>query len=920
MLFHRKLVVSGSMVLRSSALSLLLCVGILRPYPGSASPRGTVCTVERRRADCSHLKLNDVPPDLPRNISSLDMSHNRLTALDPAALGRYPDLERLDVSYNSITALGQGLCDSLPRLQRLSVQRNEVHQLTESDLRNCSSLTHLDLSDNRLKLRGEPFSVMKNLMWLDVSRNKLTSASLGSQPQLPGLVTLILSGNDFTTLKKDDFSFLSSSSSFRVLGLSSLPLKKVESGLFKPIAGLRDLVLDSCDLSPQFLTKLCNELSDMPLRNLSLRNTQQATLLLNTFKGLVTTNLTILDLSNNKIAGITEGSFRWLPLLESLSLENNNIKRLTNGTFLGLKSLIRLNLQKALVKTKTSHYPTIDDFSFHPLVNLEYLFMKETCFSKISENMFYGLPSLRKLDLSWSKTGLKTVNSTTFASLRGSPFFQMLNLTGMGITKLEPGAFSRLGSLTTLVLKYNFISQELTGEEFQGLNSVEEIYLSTNQQKISLTPTSFIHVPTLRILTLNRALTGTLDMEPSPFRPLTNLTVLDLSNNNIANINRGLLEGLHNLKVLRMQHNNLARVWKNAYPGGPVLFLRGTQNLSVLELDYNGLDEIPLRALQGLFQLKELSLSGNLLNFLQSSIFDDLQSLRYLRMQKNLLTSVPMETFGVPLSNLTELRMEHNPFDCTCDSIQWFSEWLNTTNTSIPGRAQGYICNTPPAYFNRSVIYFERDSCKNLTLFQALYVLSSTLVLGVMVIAFLVHFQGWRIQFYWNILINRTLGMKGSRYEKLAEDRYEHDAYVIHAPDDKAWVERSLLPLEDKNVQFFLEDRNAMPGCSRVETIVNNIRRSRKIIFVVTEALLEDPWCRQFKVHHALHQLMEDSRDSLVLIFLQDVTDYRLSRSLLIRRSMLKSRCIVHWPLQKERVVAFHQKLMIALNSSNRVS
>ncbi|KAI4888964.1 hypothetical protein NFI96_007975 [Prochilodus magdalenae] len=149
---------------------VLLWAAILRLHPGSASPRKTTCVVEQGRADCSHLKLKNVPPDLPWNISSLDMSHNRLTALDPVALGRYPGLEYLDASYNSLTVLGQGLCDSLPHLQRLSVQRNEVHQLSEGDLRNCSSLTHLDLSDNRLKFRGEPFSVLKDphrtTMWV----------------------------------------------------------------------------------------------------------------------------------------------------------------------------------------------------------------------------------------------------------------------------------------------------------------------------------------------------------------------------------------------------------------------------------------------------------------------------------------------------------------------------------------------------------------------------------------------------------------------------------------------------------------------------------------------------------------------------------------------------------------------------------
>lgn len=68
---------------------------------------------------------------------------------------------------------------------------------------------------------------MQSLTWLDVSRNKLKSAKLGIQPQLPNLVTLVLSGNEFSVLQKNDFSFLSNSSGFRVLILSSLSLKKV---------------------------------------------------------------------------------------------------------------------------------------------------------------------------------------------------------------------------------------------------------------------------------------------------------------------------------------------------------------------------------------------------------------------------------------------------------------------------------------------------------------------------------------------------------------------------------------------------------------------------------------------------------------------------------------------------------------------
>ncbi|KTF78231.1 hypothetical protein cypCar_00043266 [Cyprinus carpio] len=684
---------------------------------------------------------------------------------------------------------------------------------------------------------------IQSLTWLDVSRNTLKSAKLGTQPQLPNLVTLVLSGNEISVLQKNDFSFLSNSSAFRVLILSSLSLKKVENGCFQTIARLSDLVLDYSKISLQFIPSLCEELAGTALRNLSLKNTQQVTLSNTTFQGLDKTNITVLDLSSNSMTKIGDGTFQWFPRLESLSLEHNSLKQLTKDTFLGLGNLRQLNLQKALIKSHSSSLPVIEDFSFHHLVQLEHLCMANTAFREITEHIFSGLLHLKTLDLSWSITGLKTVTNTTFASLQESPQLQTLNLTAMGINKLAPRAFSSLGNLTTLLLSHNFINQQLKGDELEGLSNIKEIDMSLNQQSISLTNTSFIHVPTLRTLKLGRALKGTLDMEPSPFRPLVNLTILDLSNNNIANINAGLLKGLYHLKVLKMQHNNLARLWKTANPGGPVLFLKDATKLSVLNLDYNGLDEIPLNALRGFFELQELSLRGNLLDQLHASVFDDLQTLKYLHLQKNLITSVQRVTFGVPLSNLTDLYMDHNPFDCTCESILWFSEWLNSTNVSVPGFPQSYMCNTPNAYFNRSVMDFDPLSCKDMTPFKALYILSSTAVLMLLFTAFLLHFQGWRIQFFWSIMVNRMLG--SLKDESITEGRYAYDAYIIHSAEDRPWVERSLLPLEDEKFNFFLEDRDAVPGFSQLDTIVENMGQSRKIIFVITEMLLKDPWCRR---------------------------------------------------------------------------
>ncbi|XP_028454910.1 toll-like receptor 3 isoform X2 [Perca flavescens] len=898
-------------------LVITICYFVVGPHNCVAFPKRSSCYVQDGKADCRHLSLSEVPQDLPQDITSLDMSHNRLKEIHPVTLTRYPGLIHLNIGYNSISKVDPGLCRTLPLLQTLNMEHNQVFVLKEEDMSHCTNLTRLFMASNKIKLQGEPFSALQSLEVLDVSMNKLQSAKLSSQPQLPSLVNLSLAFNNIGTLKKDDFSFLNQSF-LQFLNMSSVPLKTLEPGCFTPISSLRTLIMDGSSMDTLVISKLCSELSGSSIDVLFLRKMKLIKLTNTTFSGLQKTNLTFLDLSRNGMVEIEPGSFQWLSRLLTLLLTDNNIKLLTKDTFQGLKSLKKLQLTKAL--GSGHHTPVIGDFSFQPLSALESLILQRTGVRAITQYTFTGLTSLKELDMSWSSslTSLRNITSKTFVSLTQSPL-RKLNLTGTSIAQINPGCFSVLRNLTTLLLEFNFIKQNLTGKEFEGLGQVEEIYMSNNQQTVNLGSMSFVNVPKLRFLTLARSLRAeAVNLDPSPFRHLPNLTFLDLSNNNIANIRENMLEGLVNLKVLKLQHNNFARLWKSANLGGPVLFLKHTRRLTTLEMDNNGMDEIPVEALRGLSDLRQLSLANNLLNRLKDSVFDDLNSLQVLNLQKNLITAVRPEVFKTPLSNLRRLVLDKNPFDCTCESMLWFVTWLNDTNgTSVPGLRDQYMCNTPLGYFNHSILDFDGLSCKDMTPFQALYILSSTAVLMLLVTALLVRFQGWRIQFYWNILINRTLGFSDATVEEGRE--FEYDAYIIHSDKDSSWVERRMVPLENDQCRFCLDDRDAVPGTSQLQSIVENMRNSRKIVFVVTETLLNDALCSRFKAHHALHQVIEASRDSVVLVFLQDVHDYKLSQSLLLRRGMLRPCCILDWPVHKERVPAFHQKLLIALGMTNRL-
>ncbi|XP_017362480.1 toll-like receptor 3 [Cebus imitator] len=892
--------------------------GGLLPFGMLCASSTNKCTVSHEVADCSHLKLTQVPDDLPTNITVLNLTHNQLRRLPAANFTRYSQLTILDVGFNTISKLEPELCQKLPMLKVWNLQHNELSQLSDKTFVFCTNLTELHLMSNSIqKIKNDPFKNQKNLITLDLSHNGLSSTKLGTQVQLENLQELLLSNNKIQALKSEELDFLANSS-LKKLELSSNQIKEFSPGCFHAIGRLFGLFLNNVQLGPGLTEQLCLELANTSIRSLSLSNSQLSATSNATFLGLKWTNLTMLDLSHNNLNVVGNDSFAWLPHLEYFFLEYNNIQHLFSHSLHGLFNVRYLNLKRSFTKQGTSldSLPKIDDFSFQWLKCLEHLNMDDNDIPGIKSNMFTGLINLEYLGLSNSFTSLRTLTNETFVSLAHSPL-HLLNLTKNKISKIESGAFSWLGHLQVLDLGLNEIGQELTGQEWRGLENIFEIYLSYNKY-LQLTRNSFALVPSLQRLMLRRVALKNVDSSPSPFQPLRNLTILDLSNNNIANINDDTLDGLEKLEILDLQHNNLARLWKHANPGGPVYFLKGLSHLHILNLESNGFDEIPVEVFKDLSELKIIDLGLNNLNTLPASVFDNQVSLKSLNLQKNLITSVEKKVFGPAFRNLCDLDMRFNPFDCTCESIAWFVNWINETHTNIPELSSHYLCNTPPHYHGFPVRLFDTASCKDSAPFELFFMISTSILSIFIFMVLLIHFEGWRISFYWNVSVHRVLGFK--EIDRQTE-KFEYAAYIIHAQKDKDWVWEHFSPMEeeDQSLKFCLEERDFEAGVFELEAIVNSIKRSRKIIFVITHHLLKDPLCKRFKVHHAVQQAIEQNLDSIILIFLEEIPDYKLNHALCLRRGMFKSHCILNWPVQKERIDAFRHKLQVALGSKNSI-
>ncbi|XP_067863514.1 leucine-rich repeat-containing G-protein coupled receptor 6 isoform X1 [Heptranchias perlo] len=129
---------------------------------------------------------------------------------------------------------------------------------------------------------------------------------------------------------------------------------------------------------------------------------------------------------------------------------------------------------------------------------------------------------------------------------------------------------------------------------------------------------------------------------PENLSPLT--SYLDLSMNNINELQPNAFGDLHFLEELRLSGNHLAQIPMHAFAG--------LYNLKVLMLQNNQLKRLPSEALWDLPNLQSLRLDANLISDIPQNSFEGLQSLRHLWLDDNALTQIPVRA----LNNLPSLQ------------------------------------------------------------------------------------------------------------------------------------------------------------------------------------------------------------------------------------------------------------------------
>ena len=238
--------------------------------------------------------------------------------------------------------------------------------------------------------------------------------------------------------------------------------------------------------------------------------------------------------------------------------------------------------------------------------------------------------------------------------------------------------------------------------------------------------------------------------------------------------------------------------------------------------------------------LQSIDLSGNQLQCLDQTVRDAIDS-RCANAKPNC---------GL------EINLVDNPLSCDCLSLP-FIKWVKKTPANLTN-ADVLKCTNQHGQvqtINSIDISNMERYCNVMAHLPLIASISATVALLVLVVAPLAYRFRWHLKWYSYRL--KYIGMR-HRFTTRA-DAYFRDAFVIYAfdnNDDRRWVIEILrIKLEqENNYNLWLEGRNDIPGRYRLDNLMDMLRRSHTVIWILSQAFLQDTMCLEM-AHQAFIRL-----------------------------------------------------------------
>uniref|UniRef100_A0A8C9T6W2 Podocan n=1 Tax=Scleropages formosus TaxID=113540 RepID=A0A8C9T6W2_SCLFO len=418
-----------------------------------------------------------------------------------------------------------------------------------------------------------------------------------------------------------------------------------------------------------------------------------------------------LSLQNNQIETVTVENLARLHQLETLNLQNNRLTShgLEDEGFEILEQLNYLYLANNKLTAAPKHLPpslvsadfaanqltTIFPYTFgyKPQLRSVYLHNNKLTDAGLPEHMFNGSDNLETLIM--SSNFLKYVPRSLPSAL------SRLHLKNNKLEKIPPGAFDSLSHLRELHLQNNLLSNDgMDNETFSRLNSLEYLDLSNNN--LSVVPKGLPRNLVLLHLEKNSIRSITSDV----LTPIRNLEYLLLHNNKLRSraIHPLAFQGLKKLHTLHMYNNQLERVPRGLPRRAKTLMLLHNliseinrndlallYTLTELNLSYNKITTPKLHkeAFRKLRLLESLDLSGNSLYALPLGLP---KSLQVLKAKDNQMSIIPDGALS-GMTNLREINLSNNQLKL---SSIYQGAWQELTTLTTLDLSGNQLSHVPP--------------------------------------------------------------------------------------------------------------------------------------------------------------------------------------------------------------------------------
>lgn len=251
------------------------------------------------------------------------------------------------------------------------------------------------------------------------------------------------------------------------------------------------------------------------------------------------------------------------------------------------------------------------------------------------------------------------------------------------------------------------------------------------------------------------------------------------------------------------------------------------------------------------------------------------------------------------------LDLSHNPFVCTC-ALYWFRrQWIPKNQGKLRKYPEEYNCESPQNMKSRQLQdhYPTQAECLNPLVVMAIVLTASVVV--ILATGIVLYKYRWHIRYYFYLIRIKM------SYQSIP-DEFQYDAFVAYNSVDRAWVLTQLMPFMEKQQKFklCLHDRDFEVGKLIVDNIIENTRKSRKLILILSKSFSGNEWC-QFESSVAHRRLMEEGATSVILVLLEDLTSRHMTGTLGV---LLQSTCTIEWTNNRIGRKLFWKELLGSLD------